>query len=431
MSHWTKLWSVVLVILLSTPISTAVAKPPLLTTKSKKAQQAYRQGHEALSDSRWAEALQTFKQMEQALEQSKEAVDAALYWQAYTLTRLGRSREAELVADRLIEQYPKSPWRNDAKRLGRTTAALTKFEAADDEDVMMAVDALMASSSPRAVPLLRKLLAGQHSDKIKARALFVLSQLDAQAADEALQQIIRQKGSDKLKERAIRMIAAAGNRDSFKRLEAIYRQEPSLRRAVIKAWVVGARKDLLLRTAKQEKDAALVKRAINALGALGAGPELFELYGTRKGDDDRRIILRSMGVAGATEQLSRIAENDKLPAVRKAAIRALGVAGAVVPLKRIVEQGENVDDQVAAIRALAVGGGRKSAKFIASQYANPTLRDAVIEALTICGGTEEMIQIYRQETDRGRKRRLLRRLVATDSDIALDLIESQTENGGR
>ena len=61
----------------------------------------------------------------------------------------------------------------------------------------------------------------------------------------------------KLKKSAIRMVASGGNRASLDRLDAVYESDPALRTAVIRAWIIGDRKDLLLRAAKGEQDPAI------------------------------------------------------------------------------------------------------------------------------------------------------------------------------
>ncbi|MEO1339222.1 MAG: tetratricopeptide repeat protein, partial [Myxococcota bacterium] len=304
--------AVLLTVIMAT--STMVhAAPPPLKTKNEDARAAYRDGHAALNRGDWGGATQTFRRLERALQRTNESLDAALYWQAYALSRMERHEEARKVARRLIETYPQSPWRDDARRIVRAKGALSAsaLGAREEDDVMMALDALLGSNSPRAVPLLQKLLAGDHSDKVKARALFVLSQLDAKSADEALQTILRQKGSAALKEKALRMIAAGGRSESLLRLEAVYESDPSLRRAVIQAWIIGGRKDLLLRTAKGENDKKLRASAIRALGALNGRDELMALYRTFSKEDDRRRVPMGLGIAGATEELATVAKNDR------------------------------------------------------------------------------------------------------------------------
>ena len=409
-------------------MSISAAAPPALKTKNDDARAAYRKGHESLNGRRWGEAFEVFREVERLLGRAKEDVDAALYWQAYALDRAGRKREAKAIAERLVRRYPKSTWKDDAKRL---SGPAPKIRLTDDEDILMALDALLASSSRKAVPLLKKVLGGDHGKRVKTRALFVLSQIDAKAADEALQRILRGPGDAKLKEGAIQMIAAGGRPESLLRLEAIYESEPSLRRAVIRAWIVGSRKDLLLRTAKGERDPKLRRRAIEALGALSARKELMDLYGALKKADDRRQVLKGLGIAGATAELGEVAKKDPSPDIRLKAIRALGVAGGGRILREIADAAKTVEEKVAAVRTLGMHGGKEAARFIASKYGEPGMRKAVLHALQMCGAAEQFANLYRVETDKKRKRELLRRLIMTDGDLALDLIETGSKEGDR
>ena len=410
----------------------AAEPPPALETKSANAKSMYRKGHRALSQSEWIKAYEAFGELERVQQRTKEATDAAIYWQAYALSRAGRTREARALVERLAKAYPDSPWRDDARHLGQRIRPHVEIEVSNEEDVMMALDALMASGSRRVVPVLQKVLAGKHSDKVKARALFVLSQIDATAADEALQRILDAPSSTTLKERAIRMIAVGGRSESLLRLDAVYERYPELRRSVVQAWLIGSRGDLLLRVAKGEKDRKLQRRIVEALGAISARKALVELYQSRTEVDVRRDVLRGLGIAGASKELGKIAMTDKSELMRLKAIKALGIAGGSDILRDIAESGKTTKDRAAAIRGLGIAGGKLNAKAIAELYleGDAEIKSAALNALMICGGTEQLVELYKAESDPKTKRKLLRRIVTTGGDVTFDIIESDSRKGG-
>ena len=132
--------------------------------------QLYWQGHEALKNSDWNGALKRFTDLEKQLrEKEPRSADAAIYWQAYALMQAKRATEAKAAVDRLHHDFPNSRWNKDADGLLRQTQTATARDASvDDEDIAeVAVEGLLNAPPERAVPLLKKVLQSQHSEKVK------------------------------------------------------------------------------------------------------------------------------------------------------------------------------------------------------------------------------------------------------------------------
>jgi len=370
----------------------------------------YWQGHDALGRKDWREALAHFRALEKELTASKtEPADAAIYWQAYALSQAQRGREAAAEVDRLHRLYPKSRWLDDAAALAPPPSESREERDARHErrgprdereaDALMALDALLAGGNPKAVPLLQRVLQDDHTDRVKGRAIFVLSQIDARAADDALTAILQGNASSRLKSEAIRMIAVGGSKQGLDRLLPIYRssQDAAVKRGVLDAFLVGDRGDLLLQLIETESEPRRRHEAIEKLGAMNQREALGKLYTTRSDRDDRRAVLRALGIAGARDALIEVARRETEPKLKAEAIRSVGIAG-----------------------------GKKAAAALLELY-QPTqpedVREAVIEALMIAGATEQMVALYRKETDPRMKRELLNRITASDSDAALELID--------
>ena len=75
---------------------------------------AYQRGQSALDAHRWDEALQAFNQ---AASSNGSRTDAALYWKAYALGKLGRRGEALNTIAELRKAYASSKWVDDAGAL--------------------------------------------------------------------------------------------------------------------------------------------------------------------------------------------------------------------------------------------------------------------------------------------------------------------------
>jgi HEAT repeat protein len=373
----------------------------------KQLNQLYWQGHEALQKGDWTAALKRFSDLEQQMRAKEpQNADAAVYWQAYTLLQAKRTTEAKTTVERLHRDFPKSRWSKDADALLRQTqpagsAAKSPAPGDDEELAEIAVEGLMNAPPERAVPLLKKVLQSQHSDKVKKRALFVLSQIDEPAALDMVVDVARTSADPALREEAVRMLGVSGDEHAIARLSDLYAssKDPREKRAIIQAWLVADRKDLILASARTETDESVRRQAIEALGAMDASSELKQLFDSTHDATNQRAIIQALGVAGNVKALTEIAESQQPDAIRIEAIHALGVAG----------------DE---------GGGPALVKLYPKAN-TPALRDAVIQGLMVAGDSEAMMQLYRQSKTREEKQALLRVITTMGDDAALDLIESE------
>jgi HEAT repeat protein len=384
--------------------ASATARPAAdaIQTANADARSSYLEGQEAIAREDWMAAAERFRDAERRQRDAKEAADAALYWQAYALTQAKRGDAAKSAVDRLLRDYPKSAWADDARALVPAKAPADAAAEAREEDALMAIDALLSSGSERAVPILQKVLASSHTDKVKSRALFVLSQYDATAAEAALSTILSGSSSTKLKQEAIRMIAAGGKRSSLDRLLPLFRDnpDPKIRSAVIDAWIIGGRGDLLRQAAATETDPRMRRRAIEAMGAVGDRAGLLELFAQLKDEKAQRDVMQGLGISGGVEELAKIANGNASPAIRAEAIRAIGIAGGPRSTDQVTRWYSSGDEQI---------------------------QRAVIDSLVISGDNKQLVALYRVETDRDRKRKLLQAISTTGGDDALDLIDEMLD----
>ncbi len=130
---------------------------------------SYREGHRAIDDERWADAVEAFDQV--LVADCTDDCDAALYWKAYALHKLGRSRPALEALRRLRGDYPDSRWHDDARALEiEIRPARAEEDDDDDELKLLALNGLMYSDSDRALEMLEKFLAGDRSRKLREHA---------------------------------------------------------------------------------------------------------------------------------------------------------------------------------------------------------------------------------------------------------------------
>lgn len=365
----------------------------------------YWEGQAALKQSDWSTALQRFVDLEKLLRKNEpKSVDAALYWEAYALVQAKRTAEAKGVIERLRREFPDSRWGRDADALLAQTRPPAKLDGGpvDDELADIAVEGLMNAPPERALPLLKKVLAGQRSIRIKKRALFVLSQLDTPEAMNVVLGAAKSSSEPELRSEAIRMLGISGEKSAIEGLSDIYASSSSVeeRRRVIEAWLVADRKDLVLKAARNEADPKVRRKAIETLGAMDASEELSQLFEATQDTDNRRAIIQSLGVAGNTGALKAIAGNAALPEKERiAALHSLGIAG----------------DH----------GGGAALVDIYAKADTPALRDAALQGLMITGDVASMKKLYRNARTTEEKKAVLRVLMTMDDDGAIDVIEHE------
>lgn len=392
-----------------------------LAPVGKTAASLYREGHERLERGDWSGAVTRFERLESELRSRGETgADGAMYWRAYAQSAAGRAREASATAERLIAEFPGSRWADEARVFtAGAGAGLAALEAnggdgdargdrrADDaaeKDALAAIDALLATDNPKAVPVLERVLASNHGDRVKVRALFVLVQLDAAAGSRALDAILTGNGSTHLKREAVKMLAVGGERETLDRLEPLYAgADLATRRAVLEAWMIGERIDLLARVVGTEPDRGLRRQAIHLIGAAGDGATLETLYASLTDPGDRGEVLTAFGVANDGARLARIARAERDPAVQRRALESLGIVG-----------GTEARTTIREIYAASTDKGVKR---------------AAINGLIIAKDGEGLVALYRGESDADFKRELMRALSVVDDDAAIELIDRALGEG--
>src|SRR5690349_23725065 len=76
----------------------------------------FRSARDLITDGQWARAQEKFSDYISSYPNEKN-LDAALYWMAYAQQKLAKYDECRTTILRLMEKYPASSWRNDARLL--------------------------------------------------------------------------------------------------------------------------------------------------------------------------------------------------------------------------------------------------------------------------------------------------------------------------
>ena len=364
------------------------------------ARDKYEAGLDAIDDSRWDEARQQFDEI---VRDGGSNADAALYWRAYCEDKLGRRQDALASIADLEHKYPQSRWQNDAKALDlqvrhETGQPVSPQSESDEELKLLAINALMQSDAPEAMPELEKVLNGTGSPRLKERALFVLAQKGTPEAGQILVRIAEGNSNPELQTKAVKYLGLFGGSRGVDALSQIYASsnDEAVKRAILQSFMLAGARDRLYAAAQGEKDADLQRVAVQMLGVSGARDDLWKLYQTTPPEEVRRAILQSMFIAGDADHLEQLAKSEKDEDLRLAAIRDMGL----------------------------IGSDRTGSTLI-SMYAgakDPATSKAVLQALFLQGNAQAIVDIARKETDPEMKKEAVQKLSLMHSKVATDYL---------
>ena len=357
----------------------------------------YDRARDAIEQSRYDRAL---RDLDRLIAANTSRTDAALYWKAYSLAKLGQQADALTALADLQQRFKDSRWLKDAKALEvevRQSAGQTVSPdaQADEETKLMALRGLMDSDPDRAIPIVEQMLSGTSSPKVKDRALFVLSQSNSQRARDAIATIAKGGANPDLQLRAIRYLGIMSGEPSRQLLADVYRasSDAAVKRAIIRSFMVSGDKTRLLGLAKSETNADLRGEAVQQLGVMGAHAELSDLYQTESSVDVKKRILQAMFVGGSSDKLIELAKSEKDPQLRKTAVRNLGLMGASRTgdaLKAIYQSDTSPDIRKEAINALFLQSNGHVLVELARAEKDPQMKKELVSKMSIMGKNKEV-----------------------------------------
>jgi TolA-binding protein len=76
----------------------------------------FRSARDLITEGNWAKAQEKFSEYVSSYPNEKN-IEAALYWLAYTQQKLARYDQCRSTIDQLLEKYPNTTWKEDARLL--------------------------------------------------------------------------------------------------------------------------------------------------------------------------------------------------------------------------------------------------------------------------------------------------------------------------
>jgi hypothetical protein len=261
---------------------------------------AYTIGTRAMDEHRWQDAVSAF---DRVIGEKGKRVDAALYWKAYSLNKLGRAPLAIATCDQLHSQFADSPWNKDCNTISVDAQGDPKGMAADnmklridrvhpyvkmgpirpdmggdsgvargsDEDLkMLALNSLLNRDPVTALPLLRGILSGNQPLSVKKHALFVLAQSKSPEAESILHDAALGKLDPQLQGQAIQAMAVFQGKRANDTLAEVYRTttDPKIKSSIISAMFITKDAPRMVEMARNEKDLELKRRIVSELALM-------------------------------------------------------------------------------------------------------------------------------------------------------------------
>jgi hypothetical protein len=355
-------------------------------------QELYDDGSEALDDDKYQQAEQKFAELAQL---SGPQTDAALYWKAYAQNRQGKRDTALATIAELKRRYPQSRWKRDGDALEievRQSSGHTVDPGSQSDWGLkiLALQGLMNSDPARGMQVAEKLLNGARSPKEKSQVLFIVAQNGSKESAELLARIAQGQSNPELQRKAVEHLGIFGGNRAASTLATVYTSssDASVKRAVLRSYMISGNREQLFKLAKEEKDDSLKREAIRQLGLVGGQSELQQLYQSEPSSDVRREILQGFFLAGESEKLVQVAQTDKDPELRRTAVRNLGLMGKTDVLQSIYVKETDRGLKEEVLNAYFISGNAKGLVAIAKTEKDPGLRKRAVEKLSLMNSKE-------------------------------------------
>lgn len=295
-------------------------------------------------------------------------------------------------------KFPRNLLVTAAVALAMGGTAYAQTAAPDEELALAALEGLMSQPGDRALPIIKKVLAGNQTATVKKRALFVLSQIDSEEANQILLQTARSTDAA-MRGEAIRNIGIGGNAKGLDALLEIYNSgSADVKKEVLQAWMIASRKEPVYQV------------ALNA-----------------KSESELNEAIRMLGVMGATEELRKLGDRPNAPG---GLVDAYAISGDIVSLRKIAEGTGEKSRRLDAVRKMGISqseAGRLALRDIYTRSTDQEFKDAALQGMLIAEDEQGVLALYRAAKTSEEKRALLRTLSNIDGDAALEAIDSALE----
>ncbi len=396
----------------------------------------YNDGTSAMDDGKWEKALDKFSRV---ADMHGKKADAALYYKARALNKLGRRDEALNTLSGLEKDYPKSRWLNDAKALEieikqKSGQPVSPDAESDCELKLYALNGLQQADPDKAVPLLEKMLHGSDCPKLSNQAFFILAQSGSQQARDVIIKLAKGDSTNPdMQRKAIQALGMYGGSYGRDALSQVFTSTSDVdtKKAVLRALMMSGDRDRILAAAKGEKIPEVRAEAIRQLGMMGAKDAIWQLYQTETSVEVKAQILQAMWMTGDRQHVEELAMKETDHALRLKAINDLGLMGkdSDAALVNIYNSDQDPEIRKRVLNAIFLAGDRERMGDLAKNEKNRDLRMSAINYLGLMGKQSDdiLIGIYKSDSDPDVRKKVINALfLAGDAKGLVDIARSET-----
>jgi len=354
----------------------------------------YEIGQRQLDNKEFRAAQETFSEIVH-IDESRR--DAALYWLAYAQFRNRLTRDALATIEDLSEGHPDSPWLDDAQALKVEIQDKSgeSFDVDKEELKLYALNSLMNSPSEKSVDVLAKLLSNRNTDRIKKRALFILSQIDDIRSYELIAQIARENSNRELQKQAINVLGISGSLKAMSSLREIYNATDSdeAKVQILNSYMLANQGQLLVDLARNESNKDLQRQAIRLVGLMSQSAALVEMYYDPSFEEFRKEIINGIALGGDADALAKIIESEQDEEMQVYAIEKMGLHSGVKSSDKLINIYQQNDDEKvrgAVIKALFIQSNSAALIDIVQKESNPELKRDALQKLSMMGSDESI-----------------------------------------
>ena len=309
---------------------------PSITTRDIDAitERLYAQARTAIENGQFDAALNQLDSLiarfDGDLKSASGRADAALYWKAYSEARQHHVDDALKTVERLKESFKDSRWLKDALALAvevqQSSGRTVSPNQPDDDLKLLALRGLMRSDPERALTLIEQTLAGNGSTRVKANALFVLSQSRTPKAQAIISTFAKNGADPELQLKAIRYLGSARSAENSRVLDEAFRNatDDRVKRAVVRSYTMaGDRARLSAIAADAAQSDAVRGDAIQQLGVLKADDELVAIYRRESSPRLKDRALDGLFTSRNAARLVELARTETNPELKREIVEKL------------------------------------------------------------------------------------------------------------
>jgi hypothetical protein len=385
----------------------------------------FRSARDLITDGEWARAQEKFSEYVTSYPNEKN-IDAALYWLAYTQYKLARFDQCRSTIDRLLQKYPNTTWRDDARVLAAPVAGTNALAFVDrlsalrvspaiamspaETSIVYAPAAEMSAVAVTPVPGQLISVAGldEFNDsadnddpcEFKIVVLQALFQTDLQRGIMAATDWLKPGSTQtvRCKSAALTLLGRNGGKAVTPVILGVARSEPDLKLRARAISVLGATNDDTVLDALREfalnsQDSDIVEASVYALSRHTGDRAinvLSDIAISGKTPIQRKFAISSIASRPgepAVDALFKIYDADQSLEIRKAVISGFANRKSERAGNRLLEiarSSDNIELRKAAIGGISRRGGDKAVEFLLSLYdseKNEELKDQIINSL--------------------------------------------------